>query len=85
MEFPDASRMEDIDRCMIVEAAPLVSRPRVSDRNIAIVAKGDGGSYRPSRHLEQVRDPLAATGKTLRRAYRGRFVRTPAILRHATQ
>jgi type IV secretory pathway VirD2 relaxase len=63
MEFLDASRAEDVHRGMIVEAAPIVSGPRASDRNIAIVAEADGGSYRPSRHLEQVHDRLKATGK----------------------
>lgn len=63
MEFADASRIEDIGRGMIVEATPAVAGPRASDRNIAMVADGDGGSYRPSRHLDQVRDRLEATGK----------------------
>lgn len=63
MEFADASRLEEVSRGMIVEAAPAVSGPWASDRNIALVAEGDGGSYRPSRHLAQVRDRLEATGK----------------------
>jgi hypothetical protein len=63
IEFADASRLEDVSRGMIVEAAPVISGPRASDRNIAIVAVGDGGFYRPSRHLAQIRDRLEATGK----------------------
>ncbi|MBR0900774.1 relaxase/mobilization nuclease and DUF3363 domain-containing protein [Bradyrhizobium tropiciagri] len=63
IEFADASRLEDVSRGMIVEAAPVVSGPRASDRNIALVAESDDGVYRPSRHLAQIRDRLEATGK----------------------
>jgi type IV secretory pathway VirD2 relaxase len=63
IEFADASRLEDVGGGMIVETAPVISGPRASDRNIALVAEGDGGSYRPSRHLAQIRDRLEATGK----------------------
>jgi salicylate hydroxylase len=41
---------------MIVEAAPVISGPRAADRNIAANAAEDGGVYRPSRHLERIRD-----------------------------
>ncbi len=35
MEFKDPSRIEEVGRDMIVEAAPVVSGPRPADRNIA--------------------------------------------------
>ena len=45
MEFKDPSRIEEVGRDMIVEAAPVVSGPRPADRNIA--ANAGGGQ----RHL----------------------------------
>jgi type IV secretory pathway VirD2 relaxase len=63
VEFSDATRVEDIRRGMIVEAAPLVAEPRAADRNIAIVAEGDRGVYRPSRHLDLIRDSFERQGK----------------------
>jgi hypothetical protein len=50
MEFKDPSRIEEVGRDMIVEAAPVVSGPRPADRNIASNAEEDNGIYRPSRH-----------------------------------
>ena len=37
---------------MIVEAAPVVSGPRLADRNIASNVEEDNGIYRADRHLE---------------------------------
>jgi hypothetical protein len=48
---------------MIVEAAPAVSRPRRSDRNIAIVAEDGADIYKPSRHVDLIRDSLERQGK----------------------
>ena len=62
MEFADPTRIDEVRRDMIVEAAPAVSGPRPADRNIAIVA-GDDGLYRPSRHLERIRDSFEQQGK----------------------
>ena len=63
MEFKDASRIEEVGRDMIVEAAPVVFGPRPADRNIANNAEEDNGIYRPSRHLERVRDSFERQGK----------------------
>jgi type IV secretory pathway VirD2 relaxase len=81
IEFANASRLEDVSRGMIVEAAPAISGPRASDRNIAIVAKGDDGSYRPSRHLAQIRDRLEATGKDPEAFVRSHVRRLEALRR----
>jgi type IV secretory pathway VirD2 relaxase len=56
VEFKDPSRIDEMGRDMIVEAAPIVSGPRPADRNIASNAEEDNGIYRPSRHLQRVRD-----------------------------
>ena len=48
---------------MIVEAAPAVSRPRRSDRNIAIVAEDGADIYKPSRHVDLIRDSFERQGK----------------------
>ena len=63
MEFKDPSRIEEVGRDMIIEAAPVVSGPRPADRNIAFNAEEDKGTYRPSRHLERVRDSFERQGK----------------------
>lgn len=62
MEFADPKRIEEVGRGMIVEAAPAVSGPRPADRNISIVTE-DGGVYRPSAHLERIRDSFERQGK----------------------
>jgi hypothetical protein len=56
IEFKDPSRIEEVGRDMIVEAAPVVSGPRPADRNIAANAADGDGIYRPSRHLESIHD-----------------------------
>ncbi|WP_371824189.1 DUF3363 domain-containing protein [Methylosinus sp. KRF6] len=61
-EFADPIRIEEVGRGMIVEAAPAVSGPRPADRNIAIVAEDDG-VYRPSAHLERIRESFERQGK----------------------
>jgi type IV secretory pathway VirD2 relaxase len=63
MEFKDPTRIDEVGRDMIVEAAPVVSGPRPADRNIAANAAEDDGVYRPSRHLERVRDSFERQGK----------------------
>src|SRR5215468_9979951 len=59
IEFKDPNRIEEVGRDMIVEAAPVVSGPRPADRNIGANAAEDDGVYRPSRHLERIRDSFA--------------------------
>jgi hypothetical protein len=57
MEFKDASRdRAGVGQDMIVEVAPVVSCPRPADGNIAASAEENDGVYRPSRHLERIRD-----------------------------
>jgi type IV secretory pathway VirD2 relaxase len=63
IEFKDPSRIEEVGRDMIVEAAPVISSPRPADRNIAANAADSDGIYRPSRHLERVRDSFERQGK----------------------
>ena len=64
MEFKDPARIEEMGRDMIIEAAPVVSGPRPADRNIAAnAAEEDDGLYRPSRHLERIRDSFERQGK----------------------
>lgn len=63
VEFAKPETLDDIRRGMIVEAAPIVAEPRAADRNIAAVAQSEGGLYRPSRHLSQIRDSFTRQGK----------------------
>ncbi|RVM04653.1 DUF3363 domain-containing protein [Sinorhizobium meliloti] len=49
----DAARIEDARIGSVVEIGPTDTTSRPSDRTIAAIA--EGGVYRPSRHLEQVR------------------------------
>lgn len=63
VEFAKPERLDDVRRRMIVEAIPIVAEPRAADRNIAIVANGDGGVYRPGRHLDLIRDSFERQGK----------------------
>ncbi|WP_187434991.1 DUF3363 domain-containing protein [Bradyrhizobium cytisi] len=63
MEFGDASRVEEVRRGMIVEAAPPASGTRSADHNIAINAEEGDGIYRPSRHLARVKNSFERQGK----------------------
>jgi type IV secretory pathway VirD2 relaxase len=63
MEFTGTTRIEDVRRGMIIEAAPAVSGPRPSDRNIAIVAEDGDGIYQPRRHVELIRESFGRQGK----------------------
>ena len=81
MEFKDASQIEDVGRDMIVEAAPVVSGPRPADRNIANNAEEDNGIYRPSRHLERVRDSFERQGKDPEAFIRSHVRRLEALRR----
>jgi type IV secretory pathway VirD2 relaxase len=82
IEFKDPSRIEEVGRDMIVEAAPVVSGPRAADRNIAANAAEDDGIYRPSRHLERIRDNFERQGKDPE-AYVRSHVRRMEALRRA--
>ena len=63
MEFKDASQIEGVGQDMIVEVAPVVSCPRPADGNIAASAEENDGVYRPSRHLERIRDSFERQGQ----------------------
>jgi Protein of unknown function (DUF3363) len=81
MEFKDGSRIEEVGRDMIVEAAPVVSGPRPADRNIASNAEEDTGIYRPSRHQERVRDSIQRQGKDPEAFVRSHVRRLEALRR----
>ena len=81
IEFRDPSRIEEIGRDMIVEAAPVVSGPRPADRNIASNAAEDDGLYRPSRHLERIRDSFERQGKDPEAFVRSHVRRLEALRR----
>ena len=66
---------------MIVEAAPGVSGPRPADRNIAGNAGEDNGIYRPSRHLERIRDSFERQGKDPEAFVRSHVRRLEALRR----
>jgi len=63
VEFAKPERLDEVRCGMIVGAKPVVAEPRAADRNIAIVAEGDGGVYRPGRHLDLIRDSFERQGK----------------------
>jgi hypothetical protein len=59
-----------------------VSGPRPSDRNIAIVTEGGAGIYKPSRHVDLIRDSFERQGKEPE-AFVGFHVRRLEALRRA--
>ncbi|MBV9983268.1 MAG: relaxase/mobilization nuclease and DUF3363 domain-containing protein [Bradyrhizobium sp.] len=81
MEFRDPSRIEEVGLDMIVEAAPVVSGPRPADRNVAANASEDDGLYRPSQHLERVRDSFERQGKDPEAFVRSHVRRLEALRR----
>jgi type IV secretory pathway VirD2 relaxase len=82
MEFKDPARIEEVGRGMIIEAAPVVSGPRPADHNIAANAAEEGdGLYRPSRHLERVRDSFERRGKDPEAYVRAHVRRLEALRR----
>jgi hypothetical protein len=81
MEFKDPSRIEEVGWDMIIEAAPIVSGPRPADRNIASNVEKDNGIYRPSRHLERVRDSFEGQGKDPEAFVRSHVRRLEALRR----
>jgi hypothetical protein len=81
IEFKDPSRIEEVGRDMIVEAAPVVSGPRPADRNIKANAVEDDGTYRPSWHLERIRDSFERQGKDPEAFIRSHVRRLEALRR----
>jgi hypothetical protein len=81
MEFKEASLIEEIGRDMIVEAAPVVSGPRSADRNIASNVEERNDIYRPSRHLERIRDSFERQGKDPEAFVRSHVRRLEALRR----
>ncbi|MER8765774.1 DUF3363 domain-containing protein [Mesorhizobium sp. M0968] len=64
VETADAAKLDDIQRGHIVALDPILPKeePRAADRNIGVVA-GDDGIYRPSTHLEAIRETFLQQGK----------------------
>jgi type IV secretory pathway VirD2 relaxase len=81
MEFKDPSAIEDLGRDMIVEAVPVVLGPRPADRNIASNVENGTDVYRPSRHLERVRDSFERQGKDPEAFVRSHVRRLEALRR----
>ena len=81
MEFKDPTRIEEVGRGMIVEAAPVVSGPRPADRNIAANAADDDAIYRPSRHLERIRASFERQSKDPEAFVRSHVRRLEALRR----
>jgi type IV secretory pathway VirD2 relaxase len=81
IEFKDPNRIEEVGRDMIVEAAPVISGPRVADRNIAANVAEDDSVYRPSRHLEHIRDSFERQGKDPEAYVRSHVRRLEALRR----
>jgi hypothetical protein len=81
LEFKDASRIEEVGRDMIVEAAPVISGPRPADRNIASNVEERNDIYRPSRHLERIRDSFERQGKDPEAFVRSHVRRLEALRR----
>ncbi|MBV8747934.1 MAG: DUF3363 domain-containing protein, partial [Xanthobacteraceae bacterium] len=80
IEFKDPTRIEEVGRDMIVEAAPIVSGPRPADRNIAGNA-ADDGIYRPGQHIERIRDNFERQGKDPEAFVRSHVRRLEALRR----
>jgi hypothetical protein len=81
MEFKDPSRIDEVGRDMIVEAAPVVSGPRLADVNIAANAADDDRVYRPSRHLERIRGDFEVQRKDPEAFVRSHVRRLEALRR----
>ncbi len=81
LEFKDPSRIDEVGRDLIIEAAPVVSGPRPADRNIAANAAEDNGVYQPSQHLERVRDSFERQGKDPEAFVRSHVRRLEALRR----
>jgi Protein of unknown function (DUF3363) len=81
MEFKDPSRIEEVGRDMIIEAAPVVSGPKPADRNVAANAADGDGIYRPSRHLERIHDNFEHQGKDPEAFVRSHIRRLEALRR----
>jgi type IV secretory pathway VirD2 relaxase len=81
MELKDPSRIEEVGRDMIIEAAPVVSGPRPADRNIASNIGERNDTYRPSQHLERIRDSFERQGKDPEAFVRSHVRRLEALRR----
>ncbi len=81
MEFKDPSGIEELGRDMIIEVAPIVSGPRPADGNIASNVEERNDIYRPSRHLERIRDNFERQGKDPEAFVRSHVRRLEALRR----
>ncbi|MBS7542850.1 DUF3363 domain-containing protein [Ancylobacter oerskovii] len=80
VEFPDASRLDELQRGMIVEVTPPITQPRVVDLNIQQNADQDG-IYSPGTHLARIRDRFAEQGKDPEAYIRSHIRRLEALRR----
>ncbi|MER9902688.1 DUF3363 domain-containing protein [Mesorhizobium sp. M0130] len=64
VETADTAKFDDVQRGHIVALDPILPKqePRAADRNISVVA-GEGGIYRPSQHLDAIRETFLGQGK----------------------
>ena len=80
VEFPDAARLEGLQRGMIVEVTPPITQPRAVDLNIQQNADADG-IYSPSTHLAHIRDRFTEQGKDPEAYIRSHVRRLEALRR----
>ena len=81
VEFPNATKLDGLQRGMIVEVTPPITQPRTVDLNIQQNADADG-VYSPSTHLAHIRDRFTDQGKDPE-VYIRRHVRRLEALRRA--
>ena len=81
VEFPDASRLTDVGRDVIVEVGSAVAGPSAADRNIALNAGREDGIYRPSQHLVRIHEQFARDGKDAESFVRSHVRRLEALRR----
>lgn len=64
VETADAAKLDHVQRGHIIALDPILPKeePRAADRNISVVA-GEDGIYRPSEHLEAIRETYLEQGK----------------------
>lgn len=80
VEFPDAVKLDGVQRGMIVEVTPPITQPRVVDLNILENADADG-VYSPSTHLARIRDRFTEQGKDPEAYIRSHVRRLEALRR----
>ena len=80
VEFPDAARLDGLQRGMIVEVTPPITQPRTVDLNIQQNTDADG-IYSPSTHLARIRERFTEQGKDPEAYIRSHVRRLEALRR----